>query len=296
MACPRCGALNGADFDRCIRCGAPISALATSTERLKGRIDPRSLPATKFFAALTILIFAAQSYADLKRTGSLSFLTGIDQRDFLRFGGLPIHPDIVTLEPWRLLSAVFVHIGVLHFVFNMFGLVDLGRLAEPIVGSARLAIAYVVTGIVGFGTTIAMSLVTQQGSGTAGASGALFGIMGVILGFLIRRRDPRWKDFMLRAVLFSLLFGFGLNAMGSGIRINNTAHVGGLLCGVLLGVLFGGPQRRSDLWANAASVVCALGCIVSVVLAQLSPLARQDRWWMFSEEPPALIVPGRPTV
>jgi membrane associated rhomboid family serine protease len=283
IACPRCGALNGADFDRCIRCGTALSTLAASAERIRGSIDSQSLPATKLIVALTALVYAGQMYVAFRRDGTVEFLGRINPSDFLRFGGLPMQEALIRAEPWRLLSAVFVHIGLLHFGLNMYCFVDLGRLAERLIGPARFLIAYVVTGIVGFATTFVLSLFSPQGPGTAGASGAIFGTMGIIVGLLLRRRDQRWKDFAIRAVIFSLLLGFGLNAMNTGVRVNNSAHVGGLIAGVLFGLVFGGPRGRSDLWANVVAVACLLACVASLVLAQLSPAWRHDEFWLFSQ-------------
>ena len=76
-------------------------------------------------------------------------------------------------------TSVFVHFGVIHLLMNLWALVSLARIAEPMLGAARFMIAYVVTGIFGFAVTIAWGTMFGQEVGlTAGASGAVFGVMG----------------------------------------------------------------------------------------------------------------------
>ncbi len=288
FACARCGALNGADFGRCIRCGHPLTAAppgapaAGSGQRAQpGRFSLSSGEhhywATKTLLWATLVIFAGQVLASMARGTGFPILSGGHPADALRFGAMQISLDAVREEPFRLLSAIFIHFGALHFVLNMMGLMNFARIAEPAVGSARFTIAYVVTGLVGYMATIAYSTVTGPGGITGGASGAIFGIMGLLLGWLIRKKHPAWKDFAIQAVLFSVLFGFGVNASKVGVMINNTAHVGGLLCGIVFGLIYGGSEGRpkSDIGSSVAAGICLVACLASLVLCQLSPRWRK---------------------
>jgi len=248
--------------------------------------------------ALCVLVFGGQLLATMARGLTPSFLGASqagEQVDAIRFGGLIAAPQLVALEPWRLLSAAFVHFGIVHIGMNMLALTHLSRVAEPAVGSARFAITYVAAALVSFGTTTVMSMLTDGPPPvTAGASGAVFGVMGLILGVLVRRRDPRWKGFAVQAVVFSVLFGFAVNASGVGIMINNSAHLGGLGTGFALGWLFAGRKRdraprpgkgRPDLWANVAAVACFIACIVSLGMAQQSFLWRElEKSWVSQTE------------
>jgi membrane associated rhomboid family serine protease len=290
--CPSCGALNGADFDRCIRCNAALSKSAASAEALGRALDGRSLIGTKILLALTLLVFTGQFLATLGRGLGVPILSGGAPADAIRYGAIFVAPELVIAEPWRLLSAVFVHFGLLHIGLNMLALVQLSRIVEPAVGTSRFVLAYVTSGIVSFATTTGYAIVTHaQPSLTAGASGAIFGIMGVILGVLLRRRDPRWKSFAVQAVLFSLLLGFGANASHSGILVNNSAHLGGLVWGLLLGVAFAkrrGPSRAEWL-VNAGAAISLAACVASLLLAQRSPL-----WHMIDRASAAREVPTAP--
>ncbi|WP_437959605.1 rhomboid family intramembrane serine protease [Sorangium sp. So ce119] len=273
LHCARCSALNGRDFDRCIRCGAPLLAPAVHAAPARGRLDGRSLLATKVLVGITAFVFVGQMVAAHAR--GLGLLSGWDASNYLRFGALLILPG-ASFEPFRLLSAVFVHMGVLHFAMNMMTLGMLARAAEPAVGSARFAIAYVITGLFGFAASAGWNILVQpEVVCTAGASGAVFGVMGLLLGWLVRRRDPRWKDLALQAVFYIVLFGFVVNASNTGIRINNAAHIGGLISGALLGAIYAVPgRRRYEGVVNAGALAGVLACVAALALAQRSPIWR----------------------
>ncbi|MDI1475780.1 rhomboid family intramembrane serine protease [Polyangium sp. y55x31] len=283
VPCARCGALNGAGFDRCVRCGQALSTVARSVDRLGARLDPEALLASKLVIGLTVLVFAAQVYVAL-RGGSEEGLAALLRPapiDTLRFGAL--HVLLVFAEPWRLVSAIFVHFGALHLLGNMFVLTWLGRIAEPAVGPARLLLTYVVTGVFGFVASMAYTMFFDPSGGglTAGASGAVFGLMGLVLGMLYRQRNPQWKRFALQAVLLNVVFGFAVNQANVGVAINNIAHLGGLVAGILFGLVFARPVRvssrngKSDIGMNVAAGLGLLTCVASLVLAQLSPTWRE---------------------
>lgn len=280
--CARCGALNGADFDRCIRCGAALSALAVGAERVSGGlgrfIDGQRLLATKVLLGLTTLIFAGQLSATLAHRADPGLLLwGGREADLLRYGAIKVGDGVPPFdEPFRLLSACFVHFGLIHFGMNMLGLVNLARIAEPAIGAARFVITYVLTGIIGFAASVWWytmdAELLDRGVRTAGASGAIFGIMGLILGILIRRRDPRWKSFAVQAVFYGLLFGFMISA-------NNAAHVGGLVAGIAFGLVYGGlhgGRRRAEPLVNVIAALCLLACVASLALAQRSPRGKRE--------------------
>jgi len=294
VACTNCGALNGADFGRCVRCNQPLSGatLADSatrrlparrpatgrtlySERLFGRWPSTSLPAAKLILALNAAVFAVHLLISFRHAPGLDvLLKGGTPLEAFRFGALPVGKFVgvapldaylMRAEPWRLLSACFVHYGALHFGMNMLGLVYLARLSEPAIGSVRFIIVYVVSGIVGFASTVLWFLLFPSALWTAGASGAVFGLMGMILGFLWRRRDARWKTWLGQVVVYSLGFTLLLPS------VNNSAHIGGLLSGVALGALFApdAPQAPRS-WQRWLAGVCVLAIVLSLVAVQRS--------------------------
>ncbi len=282
--CPNCGALNGVDFNRCVRCGAAFSPRAASGGALEGPLDGSSLLGTKLIIGATLAVFALQLASAPGQW--LALLLRGSPHDALRFGAMLVNEDAVAAEPWRLLSAIFVHYGILHLVMNMLGFANLGRTAEPMVGTARFIVAYLVTGIVGFAATVTYAHLYGESYGTtAGASGAVLGTMGLVLGWLLRRRDPQWKDVAVQAIFYGVIFGFAVNMSSMGVMVNNSAHIGGLVSGTLLGVLYAGGRRRTNLLANLCAAIFVVAALVSLILPHRSPLGRTRPVLTLNEAP-----------
>jgi membrane associated rhomboid family serine protease len=227
------------------------------------------------FAFHLLLLFRAEP-----TVSSLLFGTGSEVAEQLirRFGGMTPVWVLVDREYWRLLSACFVHFGVIHFGMNMMALLYLSRLAEPAIGSIRFLIAYVMSGIAGFAASLGWSIVMWQQTRqdvvlvvkTAGASGAIFGVMGVVLGFLWRRGDPRWKEWLLRVVVISVLITFALGA------VNHAAHLAGLVAGAVFGAIFApGAPSPSRGWQRVIAWLAVAACVGSVAASLLAPPPRR---------------------
>ena len=139
-------------------------------------------------------------------------------------------------ELWRLLTAMFLHASWLHWAVNSWALYQLGMLYEAMFGSKRFALIYFTSGIV---ASIASSMNIDTAS--VGASGAIFGILGAFI-FSIRR-SPQWRNEpWTKGLLGQLMFFAVLNLyIGFSVPfIDNTAHIGGLVTGLILGFL---PHR-----------------------------------------------------
>ena len=134
-------------------------------------------------------------------------------------------------QPWRLLSSLFVHAGTSHLLINMLSLWLLGLLVEPRVGPARLLLSYLACGVGGALLSLAMH---PRGVNSVGASGAIFGLYGVQLALLLGRAIPLNKSD--RRAMLALVTYLVLSSLLTGLsgRIDNAAHIGGLLTGLLL--------------------------------------------------------------
>jgi rhomboid protease GluP len=276
--CPACNALNDVAFEDCIRCGGPLRPGAARKPRRPVRIAltrPARPIATIAFGVLTALVFAAQTGLAMAQREAVAVMPKDLNLADLRLGVLIPEPSLVREEPFRLLSAVFVHFGVVHFVMNGWAFIDLGRVAEQMLGRGRFAVTYVLAGIGGFVASFAVDNLTRAPVvPTAGASGAIFGLMGVVLGTLIARKDPRWKSFAVRGVIFMLVLGFAINASKVGIAINNAAHIGGLVVGVVAGLLArpNQPTAAPSRLTDTLGVVAFAASVASIALAYRSPL------------------------
>lgn len=149
-----------------------------------------------------------------------------------------IVPDTIARgEFWRFLTAMFLHIGILHLLLNLWALYQLGGVFELMFGSKRFVVTYFATGLVA-STTSAM--LTKGFS--AGASGAIFGILGALIVSI--RRSPRWRHQTWTRGLTNQLIGWAVINIFIGFSfpgIDNAAHIGGFVCGLALGFI---PHRE----------------------------------------------------
>ena len=144
---------------------------------------------------------------------------------------------------WRLLTATFVHVGLLHIATNMWCLWNLGLLGEPLLGPIGLCAVYLITGIAGNLLSLGHNVIFRDFvSVGAGASGAVFGIAGILIVLLSNHNLPipafelkRLRRSVIQFAALNLVLGIGAN-FTSIVRIDNMAHIGGFLSGLALGV------------------------------------------------------------
>jgi rhomboid protease GluP len=147
---------------------------------------------------------------------------------------------------WRLITAMFVHVGIIHIATNMWCLWNLGLLAEPLMGPLGVFAAYIFTGFAGNLLSVAVHPGVPGGPQSivgAGASGAVFGLAGVLIVLLksplLPMPQAELKRLRWSVIQFALLnFAIGLyTAFGpSPVQIDNMAHLGGFLSGLAFGV------------------------------------------------------------
>jgi rhomboid protease GluP len=235
--------------------------------------DPRAAPGTYLLLAINIGVY-------------LWMVTrGVDPKmpsDYalLHYGAN--QPWSVLHDEWyRLLTATFVHVGLLHVACNMWCLWNLGILGEPLVGPLGMIAIYMLTGIAGNLLSMAWNVLhfaryhdpgylMQIG---AGASGAVFGIAGILIVLLSNRRLPfpweelhRLRSSVIKFAAINLVIGLSTMVVNVGIRIDNFAHIGGFLSGLALGVplvprMTSGRQRylaRQKITFAAACLVLSL--------------------------------------
>lgn len=179
-------------------------------------------------------------------------------------------------EWWRLGAAMFLHFGVLHLATNMFALWDSGRLVEAAFGARRFIAIYLCSGLTGN----LLSLIAQGDRAVSGgASGAIFGVYGAFLVYLLHHRqrlnrsDFRWMFWGAAAFAGVMLI---LGSMVSGI--DNAAHAGGLVAGALSGFVLlprsraAGSKPGVGRWLAAASY----GVVTAMLIANIP--APRYRW------------------
>jgi rhomboid protease GluP len=254
--CRRCGALAGADERRCSVCGARLpSAAGSFLYKVFGLIMPGVSPVTAALTTVIVLNFLLQ----VMSTGGSALLSpGLES--LVRAGALDSRL-VAAGEWWRLLTCVFVHIGLIHILFNLYALLSVSSFLEAEIGPARYLSLFLLSGL--GGSVASFLLHTRVVS--AGASGAIFGLIGFAIPYFRRQGSSRARDirtFMLRWAVYAFIFGLFVGA-------DNFAHAGGFAAGFLLGSVMETREderrRRAPFWKAMASVL-ALALIGSFVL------------------------------
>jgi len=168
-------------------------------------------------------------------------------------------PLSLGLQPWRILSSNYLHVGILHIGFNMWCLWNLGLLAEHIFDPWTYLLTYTACGLAG---SIASLWLHPMIPG-AGASGAIFGLAGALIAALYLGHLPIPKGAM-RSTLRSLVAFAGYNLFFGMVspHIDNSAHIGGLLCGLAVGALLAkhltAPPEVRKAWRGITFVAAAV--------------------------------------
>ena len=186
----------------------------------------KDAPVTTTILVLIAIIFGIETLLGVPKNGEALITMGA-----IVPGTLQNH------EYWRLVAAMFLHGNVIHWLVNSWSLYQLGMLYEAMFGKARFTAVYLITGLCA-SITSAFYLTDRA---SVGASGAVFGILGAFI-FSIRRsqwRHEKWTQGLTRQLVFWGLLNLVIGA--SFTIIDNKAHIGGLISGLILGLLL--PHR-----------------------------------------------------
>lgn len=189
----------------------------------------------------------------------LQWIPGLGVTDALFFN--PVFLTEIQFEPWRMLTSVFLHSTgfVLHILLNMYTLWIFGQLLEGMLGRWRFLSLYLIAGLAG---SVGVVILAPVNSGVLGASGAIFGLMGAFV--VIQRR--------LGGNLTQLYVLLGINLVIGfipGMNISWQAHLGGLIGGALVGLVYFETRKRSQkglqigLLIGIAVLLVAVGIIVA---------------------------------
>jgi rhomboid protease GluP len=184
--------------------------------------------------------------------------------DLIRWGA-NYGPKTTQGEWWRMFTCMFLHIGLLHLLFNMVALWNVGSFMERLLGSTGFLVLYVVAGLLGSVASVAWNPFVIS----AGASGAIFGLIGGLLAFLVRHRDAQQHAF-LAALRTNTLAFLGFNLIYGFIQpgIDMAAHLGGLaggfVCGLALTSSFTLTNRARRHMRSGLVGVVGLGLILGL--------------------------------
>ena len=159
-------------------------------------------------------------------------------------------PVLTLVEPWTMLTSLFLHASIIHILFNMYSLYILGPLLEQMLGKGRFVALYLVGG---FGGSVAVLLLDPSG-GVLGASGAIFGLLGAF--FIIQRHLGGNNVQILIVIAINLAMGFFLSG------ISWQAHVGGLVVGCLVALIF---VRTRAMAQRNTQILLVAGLVVALI-------------------------------
>lgn len=186
----------------------------------------RKIPGTALLIASIVVVFLVQFSIDRAGAGSVAIMGGLTSETLSKG------------EYWRLFAAMFLHFGALHALLNLWTLYQVGGVFEVLFGTRRLLLVYLLCGL---SSSLASASFMNANTLGAGASGAIFGVIGAVIVGL--RRSPRWRGQPWARGLFQQLVGWSIFMIVAGFAvewIDNSAHLGGFVAGLALGLI---PHR-----------------------------------------------------
>jgi membrane associated rhomboid family serine protease len=266
--CPKCGKeFSGFSFGSTVatECKDCRKITAAAAEAARAKFTP---VVTLTLIALNVLVYVAMG---------LSGVSWIDPsiEHAVRWGA-DFGPLTVSGEWWRALTSTFVHFGIIHIAFNMWCLWSLGSSLELFMGRKAYTVIYLLSGLMASLTSIAWN----PWRVSAGASGAIFGVAGAFVSYLYFKKAPMDPK-QVRQKLKNLLIFIGYNLLyGAAGNVDNSAHLGGLIAGLILGSLTPAILRRADMASpEAGALPSASTPDLTTPLVELTPdqVSRVDR-------------------
>jgi rhomboid protease GluP len=276
--CPHCRAFITTSDSICPYCNERVGPKAAS-QRDPGEVIAGWIPHARFVTTMLLIINAGLFLATSMLPG------GADNPNALyALGAMQAQSIWHDHQWWRLVTAGFLHGGIVHIFMNGWVLLDLGAQIEVVFGQARLIAFYVLTSVCGYVFSMAWSLFSAEpgmlSPVSVGASAALFGFIGAMIalgvanpssmGRMIRTLYTKWAIYGLAYGFLPVVLGFvGIHLP---IALDNAAHIGGLACGFGVGYVAGIPAHSTHLrerfWQIMAGA-CILLTLVSFFLVYL---------------------------
>jgi len=272
--CPSCRALVPRGASKCPECEESLhSVRAPGVSRLLTNIIPGVTAATSLIMLVNGFWFVMLIMAQIKVGGGGGIFSFDNVELLVRFGGGLSRPTllpgggVVGGEWWRLITPVFLHAGLLHFFFNSYLLIYLGPIVEDIFGTPRFWVIYLTCGMAG-----SMASQLTRPTITVGASGAIMGLIGLLIVYAYRSGGgvlgQSMKNLIFRLVIYSLIMSFAFN-------IDHRNHIGGFVCGAILALVVPARQFRSRGEAVFWQALALVG--VLLVLFAFSQVALQAK-------------------
>jgi rhomboid protease GluP len=223
------------------------------------------LPVTFSLISACVLVYVLVALQGAAIGVSLNLGLVQQPREVLSLGAL-IPALVAEGEAWRLITSAFLHSGFVHLALNMLSLYFLGSFAEVTFGRSRFLALYLISGIAG---GLAYLYFGAFNAPAVGASGAIFGLLGGVFGFAIRRGTFSTRNPVISQLLLLTALNLFLGATIPGV--SNTAHIGGLLGGLVFGYLMAPTIYSQKKIVTTTPILLAFG--LEVILLGL--------WYLF---------------
>jgi rhomboid protease GluP len=255
ILCPSCGRLTNPDASECLICGRRNPGMWGLTNVLNRVSHGRDV--TNMISVVCVALYVASIVLDpagaLRPRGLMQLLSP----SLPALNALGMTGAIAWAEGrwWTLFTAIYLHGGLLHLIFNIMWIRQLGPAVEELFGRARLVVIFTVAGVVGFVVSNALGVPF-----TVGASGSIFGLLGAMVAFG-RRRGGTFGQLVLRQYGQWAIVMFILGFFMSGV--NNWAHGGGFIGGLAAGFALSFESARRE---SGIDRLLAAGCVVGTVV------------------------------
>lgn len=264
--CPNCRAFVEPGARACPYCEVELGPRAVDI-RNPGDILGGLIPHARFTTTMILLVNTALFIATVlvsMQKGADGAVFDLDNRTLFNFGA-KWRQAIFLGQWWRLVTAGFLHGGLMHILMNSWALMDLGAQVEEVYGSARLLIFYFVATVFGF-----LASTYWSAALSVGASAGIFGLIGAMIAIGVRHNTALGsaiRGMYIRWAIYGLLFG-----LLPGLAIDNAAHIGGLLAGFVVAFVAREPglptSKIEKFWRAMAGVCLAVTGLCFALMAR----------------------------
>ncbi|HEV7784679.1 MAG TPA: rhomboid family intramembrane serine protease [Thermoanaerobaculia bacterium] len=263
--CPSCGKLVGVNDDVCLNCGRRRPGMwgLTSVVRNLGK----DAGFFQLVIAGNVFLYLAMLAVDPQhiQMGGLFSLGGPSQASLLRFGASGALPVFMLHRWWTVLSAGWLHAGLLHIGFNLYWIRILAPETAELYGPGRMVMLYTAASIGGFAASSLVQSLGWGGALTVGASAPILGLLGAMVAFSRRTGSGVVGRTAWSYAIYMIVFGFLMRG------VDNAAHVGGFAAGFLAGYVLDPRQPETGNHLMGA-IVCIVATLAAVVASLVVPI------------------------
>lgn len=263
--CPSCGKLVGVNDDVCLNCGRRRPGMWGLTSALRNLGQDAGF--FQLVIAGNVFLYLAMLAVDPQhiQMGGLFSLGGPSQASLLRFGASGALPVFYLHRWWTVLSAGWLHAGLLHIGFNLYWIRILAPETAELYGPGRMVMLYTAASIGGFAASSLMQSFGLGGAVTVGASAPILGLLGAMVAYGRRTGSGVVGRTAWSYAIYMIVFGFLMRG------VDNAAHIGGFAAGFLAGYVLDPRQPETGNHLLGA-VVCIVATAAAVVASLVVPI------------------------